>query len=114
MIPDCHENPNNATFWDWPSSIYYEDDKGENSDGIDFCLRYPLNLNHSSASICTAMDFNLSVTSKMSMIECNPKQSGIVYDSFAMNSTAVTEFGLVCKDEYMVIIQILKFYLLEQ
>ena len=110
LIPDCNENPENATFSDWPLSIYYEDDKGESTDGIDFCRRYPLNSNHSSTSICTAMDFNRSVTNKMSLIECIPRESGIVFDSFAMDSTAVTEFGLVCKDEYKVWILNVKFF----
>ena len=102
LIPDCLENPNNATFSDWPLSIYYEDDKGENIDGIDFCRRYPLSSNHSSNSKCSAMDFNLSITNEKSLVQCNPKESGIVFDPFAMNSTAVTEFGLVCSDEYKV------------
>ena len=36
------------------------------------------------------------------MVDCNPKASAIVYDSFAMDSTAVTEFRLVCGEQYKV------------
>ena len=38
------------------------------------------------------------------MIECNPNVNGqvIIYEDFGMKSTAVTEFNLVCRDQYKV------------
>ena len=104
LIPECHENPENARFSDFNTSIFWHDE-----EGTDFCRRYPLLYNHSISFHCSTSDFNFSVTNKQEMVECIPHIKGqdVVYDKFAMDSTAVTEFRLVCSDVYKVNILII-------
>ena len=99
LIPECHENYETATVLDFGSGIFWKDEHG-----TDYCTTYPLLKNRSSSSQCSIKDFNLSITNKENMVNCNPHSSGqiVIYGDFGMNSTAVTEFGLICKDQYKV------------
>ena len=94
IIPQCNENPNNATVLDFNETIFAKDD-----DEIDYCRRYPVFQNVSGQ--CTEKDFDFNSTD---MVLCDPHRDNqqIVYGEFGMDTTVVTEFNLICGDQYKV------------
>ena len=84
---------------DFGTGIFWNDE-----NGIDHCKRYPIQKNRSISSRCRIDDFNIHVTNKFEMISCNQQNEGrgVVYGEFGMDSTAVTEFQLLCEDQYKV------------
>ena len=97
LIPECHEDSDTASVFDFGSSIFWQDDHG-----TDYCRRYPLLNNRKNTSSCSLADFNLTIKHIEEMIECDPKEQLVIYGGFDMISTVVTEFNLVCKEDYKV------------
>ena len=93
------ENSANATVLDFNDTIFGLDDNGE----IDYCKTYPILENVTIEGHCTADNFNYNVTLD-EMVECRPNEGNmeIIYGDFGMDSTVVTRFNLVCKDQYKV------------
>ena len=100
LIPECHEDLEDATVSEYGNGIFWHDDQG-----ADYCLRYPLLANMSVDAKCSKESFNYNITNKNDMVECYPDagSTNIIYGEFGMKLTVVTEFDLVCKDEYKVL-----------
>ena len=58
--------------------------------------------NRKNTSSCTVVDFNLTIKNIEEMVECDPIKQTVIYGDFGMVSTVVTEFNLVCKEDYKV------------
>ena len=93
-------HPKNATVSEYGNRIFWHD-----GQGVDYCLRYPLLANMSVDAKCSKESFNYNITNKTDMVECYPDvgSTNIIYGKFGMKLTVVTEFDLVCKDEYKVL-----------
>ena len=102
LVPECNEDAETATVTDFGLDIFWHND----DDNIDFCRRYP---SIDDANIvdgqCSSSSFNTSQwIEKDSLSFCDPSVDGnvVIYDNFGMDSTAVTRFHLICKDQYKV------------
>ena len=76
---------------------------GTKTDGsTDYCVHRPLIKSHGNQSEkCTldSFDFSLAPT----LHGCTKVGSEVTYGPFAMANTFVTEFGLICGDQYKVL-----------
>ena len=80
--------------------IFWRDENGD----TDYCKRYPLYDNSTISGMCSSSDFNNFNSTKDELINCDPeaKNQMVIYDNFAMDSTAATKFNLVCENQYKV------------
>ena len=98
LIPECNEDPSNATVNQYGTNIFWHDSNG---DG-DYCKTRPIVKEKIISGHCTNESFDLDESlERNEYVTCEPNQD-IIYGTFGMNSTVVTEFNLVCKDEYKV------------
>ena len=81
------------------------------SDSIDYCKLRPLRVEgnrlatvHPGQSdgelLCTSSSFDFDKAPRQ---YCSPGYDEVYYAPFPMNQTFVTEFGLICSDQYMVL-----------
>ena len=87
---------------EFSSDIFWHDENGD----IDYCRTYPLFNNHTLEGQCKSSDFNISSSDKDQLKLCDPdvNKQEITYGEFGMDSTAATQFNLVCDDQYKVFI----------
>lgn len=95
IIPECDSGVSDPMFGDVPIGIYPLDDDDEK----DYCKYYPPRENATQDTCNMYSSFDL--TSRA--IECDTKQGNFIYDDFEMDFTVVTEFDLVCDDQFMVV-----------
>ena len=74
----------------------------DSEDKIDFCSMYPLKNSHRSSMACTPDNFDLSASPNPNYCKDYKK---VTYNSFFMKSSVVTDFGLICDNEYMVLLR---------
>ena len=98
LIPECNEDLLNATVNQYGTNIFWHDSNGE----IDYCRTRPVINGKEIRGHCTNESFDFDTNlEKSEYVTCDPNQE-IIYGAFGMDYTAVTEFNLVCKDEYKV------------
>ena len=85
--------------FEFGNSIFWHDE-----NGLDYCRTYPLYNKTNTTGNCTINSFNVNITDKHGMLECEPNlpDQKIIYGEFGMEMTVVTRFGLVCKEQYKV------------
>jgi len=105
----CHvEGCSQAT--DYSSLVKQGDLFDNKSDSIDYCKLRPLRVEgnrlatvHPGQSdgelLCTSSSFDFDKAPRQ---YCSPGYDEVYYAPFPMNQTFVTEFGLICSDQYMV------------
>ena len=98
LIPQCNENPDNATVDDFGLDIFSRD-----GDDINYCYTRPL-ISDVVSRPCTPKSFNYSDNLQKEDFQlCQPsKDQKVIYGEFGMDSDAVTEFNLICDDNYKV------------
>ena len=91
MIPDCHENPGNASVDSFGTDIFWRDD----NEDIDYCRRRPM-LPNVTIGHCTKESFNYDPDLQKDVFElCDPDENAqVIYGEFGMSSTVVTVFNL--------------------
>ncbi len=93
-IPACDSGAS-LGFDDVPSSIYPLDD----DDDEDYCKYYPPQRNVTAGECSLPSNFDFTA----SPLECETKEGNYIYDDFEMDDTVVTEWDLVCDDEFKVL-----------
>ena len=97
LIPECQEDLKSATVDEYGTDIFWRD-----GEDIDYCKTRPVIESKIDSGHCANDSFNFDPHLKKSeYLTCN-SNSKIVYGAFGMDSTAVTEYNLVCQDEYKV------------
>ena len=101
-MPECNEDAKTATVKDFGLDIFWHNDDGN----IDYCRRYPtINGAKIVDGRCSSSSFNTSkLIEKDSLSLCGPSvdEKVVIYETFGMDSTAVTRFNLICEDQYKV------------
>ena len=102
LMPECNEDAKTATVKDFGLDIFWHNDDGN----IDYCRRYPtINDAKIVDGRCSSSSFNTSkLIEKDSLSLCSPSvdENVVIYETFGMDSTAVTRFNLICEDQYKV------------
>ena len=60
LIPECQENPSNASILDFGPDIFWHEENGD----IDYCRRYPVSNDHTTSEQCKQADFNITKLEK--------------------------------------------------
>ena len=99
LIPKCHENTENATVNEFGPDIFWKD-----GEDIDYCYTRPVIEKQVSDHHCTNESFDYSDSlQKEDYYFCKPDENQkVIYGAFGMDTNAVTEFNLICDDDYKV------------
>ena len=99
LIPKCHENTENATVNEFGPDIFWKD-----GEDIDYCYTRPVIEKQVLDHHCTNESFDYSDSlQKEDYYFCKPDENQkVIYGAFGMDTNAVTEFNLICDDDYKV------------